>query len=110
MSNENTFPSKRVAVRGPFRVLAALICGVGLVGMSGMAYALWHDSRLVATDPQFVKALLGLPGMLFLVRLTAHCALHGTTPEGEHSLVAIRVGASADRIHRSHGFRGLVRR
>lgn len=79
MSQEHTFPVSRVAIRWPFRVLAALICAAGLVSVAGTAISLWYDSRIIATDRLHVtlRLLVTLPGELWLLRLAAHAALHG---------------------------------
>lgn len=83
MHNEHTYPVERVAVRGPFRVLAALIFAAGLLAIGGMAYGLW-DGRLVTTDPVFVQMLVAVPGMLWLLRIAGHCARYGTVRQGEY--------------------------
>ncbi len=108
MSHEQSLPVRRVAVRWPFRVLAALICATGVVAIGGTAYAI-YDSRLVATDPMFVRLIVGIPGTLWVLRLAAHAALHGNVPSGEHPWWAIRVQTGDVRLLSSYIFRAFVR-
>jgi len=81
MSQAQALPTRRVSVRWPFRILAALICAAGLVAIGGTAIALWYESRLVGTGRTLtaLRLLVALPGMLCLLRLAAHATLHGNS-------------------------------
>lgn len=81
MNQTPALPTRRVAVRWPFRILAALICAAGVVVIGGTAIALWHDSPALATN----RLLVILPGTLWLLRVAAHAALHGTSVPNDSS-------------------------
>lgn len=66
----------RSPVRWPFRALAAVICIVGIAAVFGVLYSVWsHDAT---SRP--VSGLIGLPGMLMMVRVAYHAALHRGAP------------------------------
>lgn len=70
---------KRIAVRAPFRVLAALVWLCALVAFLGMAYVAWKGGQSLPT-----KDVVVVPGMLWLFRLVFHAALDGKAPEDAH--------------------------
>jgi len=76
MRQGHACPIRRVAVRWPFRVLAALICAAGVVAVGGIAYAVFFDSRFLGTERVLwaARLLLMLPGTLWLMRLAGHAA------------------------------------
>lgn len=67
---------KRIAVRAPLRVLAALLWLFALVAFLGMAYVAWKGDQSLP-----VKHVVMVPGMLWLSRLVFHAAVYGKAPE-----------------------------
>ena len=67
---------KRIAIRTPFRVLAALVWFFALVALLGLAYEAWKGDQ-----PLPVKTVVAVPGTLWLFRLVFHAAVYGKAPE-----------------------------
>lgn len=70
---------RRPAVRAPFRVLAGLLCFMGVVLLLGMAYVAWtHGAQSLR-----VKDVVMAPGIVWLTRLAFYAALRGSSPRPE---------------------------
>ncbi|MEY2149339.1 hypothetical protein AB7849_00295 [Rhodanobacter sp. 115] len=70
----------RVAVRWPFRILAAIIVLAGLVAVVGATLAWWsHGAGL----PKW-RMLFALPGVAWLIRVAWTSAIRGRPPVSEY--------------------------
>ena len=80
MMTPAVIPQKPRLVRGPFRLLAVLICLACIVAVLGTTYMGWQ--RGIRSVP--ANFIVWLPGMAWLMRLAFHAAVDGVPPKNEH--------------------------
>jgi hypothetical protein len=69
----------RIAVRWPFRILAALVVLAGLAAIVGGAIAWWSHGAIL---PKW-QMLFALPGLAWLIRVAWESAIRGRPPASE---------------------------
>jgi hypothetical protein len=66
----------RPPVRWPFRAIAAVVCIAGVAAVFAVLWSVWsHDAT---SRP--LSGLIGLPGMLMIVRVAYHAAVRRCAP------------------------------
>lgn len=80
MNTQSHNVSSRVAVRWPFRILAAIILLAGLAAVAGAALV-WRPRGAGLYRWQF---LFSLPGIAWLIRVTWASAIHGRSPASQY--------------------------
>lgn len=80
MDNQSHNVSSRVAVRWPFRILAAIIVLAGIAAVVGAAFAWWSHGAGV---PKW-QFLFTLPGVAWLIRMAWESAIRGRPPASQY--------------------------